>query len=123
MSPVVTLPHIYRNIPLSRRHLKAFPPKQYPLCLNIIFNRHYVEFQKHLKAILDTIPKREIKYRSNKYIATTFNCYCHSLESLSPILNDALGHTQMYQRFGLIPDKRIYLDDLWKQGQAALAKT
>lgn len=121
MQTLVTLPHIYLNTPTSKRHLETFPPQKYPLCLSIIFSRQAIEFRKALKAVLDTIPKNEIKYRSRRDMTTTFNCYCNSLEAIVPVLNDALGDTQMYVRYGLIPDKRIFPDDLWKQGQAVLS--
>ena len=122
MQTLVTLPHLSANIPLSKQQYLTFPPEQYPLCLSIIFTKKAVEFRSFLKAVLDDIPKNEIKYRSTKNIATTFNCYCHSLESIRPIINDVLGKTEMYVRYGLIKDKQIFPDDLWKQGQQILSK-
>ena len=121
MQTLVTLPHISLNTPTSKRQFENFPPEKYPLCLNIMFSRHAVDFRKSLKAILDTIPKSEVKYRSSKNITTTFNCYCKSLESIIPVLNDALGQTEMYVRYGLTPDKRIFTDDLLALGQAVLS--
>ena len=122
MQPLVTLPHISLNTPTSKRQFENFPPEKYPLCLNIMFSRRAVGFRKSLKAILDTIPKSEIKYRSRRDMTTTFNCYSNSLEALAPILNDALGQTEMYVRYGLIPDKQIFPDDLWQQGLTVLSK-
>lgn len=122
MDTLITLPQISANSPFSKRHFEQYPPAQYPLYLSITFTKRATDFRQYLKTILDDIPKDKVKYNSNKDIAVTFNCYCHSLESIRPVINEALGHTKMYVRFGLIEDKRIFPDDLWKQGEQVLAK-
>ena len=121
MESLVTLPNISANTPLSKRHFKRFPPTKYPLCLSIIFTKRATDFLIHLKTVLDDIPKNKVKYNSSKNIIVTFNCYCHSLESIRPVINEVLGSTEMYIRYGLIEDKRIFPDDLWKQGEQVLA--
>ena len=90
--------------------------------MSITFAKQAKEFHSHLKSILDTIPKEQVKYRSNKNIAITFHCYCQSLESIRPIVDNVLEKTQMYVRFGMIPDKQISTADLWKQGALVLEK-
>lgn len=120
MKSLVTIPHISLNIPVSKKASIEFPPKQYPLCLSVMFSKRADDFYGDLKDLLETIPKSQVKYKASKNVITTFNCYCHSLESMLPIFNEALGKTKMYVRYGMIQDKRIYPEDLWKEGKLLL---
>lgn len=120
MKQIVTIPHIALNIPSSQRALKDFPPSKYPLHLSVMFSKKADDFYGDLKEVLDGIPKNQVRYKTSQYIVTTFNCYCHSLESMIPIFNEALGKTKMYVRYGMIQDKRIYPEDLWKEGERLL---
>jgi hypothetical protein len=97
---------------------EKYNPDRYPLKLSLTFNKAQIGLRDYLKEQLDKERKSELRYRiSGKY---SFNVEVYGMDVLSynNFLN-ALGHSQieLWDRKILDDDKRIFPDDLYRQGQ------
>lgn len=120
---ITILPSIERNQPLNRRDSSKYPPNEYPIKLSILFSKtaNNFEFDRKLQSVLKVIPKSKLKYRQTSKYARNYECYVKDIPTLKPIFRKVLSLTNMWERFVLQPDKRIYMDDLYQSAENILA--
>lgn len=97
---------------------QKYNPDRYPLKLTLIFSKQQTGLRDYLKEQLDKERKSEIRYNIGGKYSFNVEIYGTDISSFHPVLN-TLGHSQieMWDRKVTGNDKRIFPDDLYREGQ------
>ena len=98
-----------------------FSPKEYPLHLSITFSKREVEFKNLIKDALNQIPKNQARYQNTGKVVNTFDCYFKDVDSMRPLLNNVLSHTDMFTQYMMEEDRKVFKNDLLSTGTDLLA--
>ena len=94
----------------------------YPIHFSITFSKRDIDFKKAIKTVLNNIPKNKAKYHNTGKGVNTFDCYFKDTDSLRPLLNDVLRHTEMYNLHLMGPEKRVFNNDLLSKANDVLSE-